>query len=350
MLNWASPWAALFLIPVACAAWRLLRRRRRAGIPFPVVSRLPRVSGGWRLFLAQTAPYLTVAGLLFLVIAAMRPRTPVHHGFRATDAIAMMMTLDISGSMEALDLTPKDMEPSEETTRLAVVKKLFTEFIDKRPDDLIGLVTFGGYASTRVPITADHRALTRLIRDVTTPILVYDDMGRPINEDESMTAIGDGLSVALLRLKKAEPKTKIVILLSDGMSNAGALDPNVATQAAKEMGVRVYTIGVGTRARYLPVFVRAPNGQKIIRPYPVDKAFDEKQLKTIAQETNGRYFSVNDRDALENALDEIDRLEKTRLETETWEQWNEHYRGFVLAGLLFILAGVLGSLTISSRI
>ena len=348
MLNWASPWAALFLLPVACAAWRLLRRRRRAGIPFPVVSRLPRISGGWRLFLAQTAPYLTVLGLFFLVIAAMRPRTPVHHGLRAADAIAMMMTLDVSGSMEALDLTPKGVEPSEETTRLAVVKKLFTEFIDKRPDDLIGLVTFGGYASTRVPLTADHRALTRLIRDVTTPVIVYDDMGRAINGDESMTAIGDGLSVALLRLKDAEPKTKIVILLSDGVSNFGVVQPEAATQAAQEMGVRVYTIGVGTRSRAVPFFGRDFFGRKIIQT--ADTSFDEKQLKTIAQETKGRYFSVNDRDGLEEALDEIDRLEKTRLETETWEQWNEHYRGFVLAGLLLILVGVLGSLTISSRI
>ena len=254
------------------------------------------------------------------------------------DAIAIAMTVDVSGSMDALDLTPKGERFSRDTTRLAVVKKLFAEFVSKRPDDLIGLVTFGGYASTRSPLTADHEALLNVLKGVEIPAIALDAQGRAIAPDEQMTAVGDGLATALARLKDAKPKSKIVILLSDGVSNTGAVEPGEAAAAAAKMGVKVYAIGVGTRSRRTPMIGRDFFGRTVVQY--VDMTFDEKQLKSIAKKTGGTYFSVNDRDSLEKALDEIDQLETTKIDADVFNRWNEHFVPFLLVGALLVLAAV----------
>jgi len=248
------------------------------------------------------------------------------------------MTVDVSGSMDALDLTPKGERFSRNTTRLAVVKKLFAEFVEKRPDDLIGLVTFGGYASTRSPLTADHEALLNVLKGVEIPSIALDAQGRQIAGDEQMTAVGDGLATALARLKDAKPKSKIVILLSDGVSNTGAVEPDEAAATAAKMGVKVYAIGVGTRARRTPIFGRDFFGRETVQY--ADMTFDEKQLKTIAKTTGGTYFAVNDRDSLEKALEEIDQLETTKLDADAYDRWAEHFVPFLLVGALLVLLAV----------
>ena len=179
-MTFANPWLLLFALPLGFAAWRLLRRGRRSGVRFSAVSRIPAKSAGWRAEVAALTPFALLAGLLLLVVAAARPRTPLAHEKKSVDAIAICMTVDVSGSMEALDLTPKGERFSRETTRLAVVKKLFANFVEKRPDDLIGLVTFGGYASTRSPLTADHEALLNVLSGVEIPSVAVDAQGRPI--------------------------------------------------------------------------------------------------------------------------------------------------------------------------
>ena len=155
-MSFANPLMLLLFVPIAIAAWRLLRRGRRSGIRFSAVGRLPAKAAGWRAKVAALTPFILLAGLSLLTLAAARPRTSLAHEKKSVDAIAIAMTVDVSGSMDALDLTPKGERFSRETTRLAVVKKLFAQFVEKRPDDLIGLVTFGGYAQTRSPLTADH--------------------------------------------------------------------------------------------------------------------------------------------------------------------------------------------------
>ncbi len=334
-MNFAWPLCFLLLIPLGLAAWRMLRRGRRAGIKFAPVVRLPARTAGWRARVANFAPWIFLAGAACLVIASARPRKALSHGQRNVDAIAIAMTVDVSGSMEALDLTPQN---AEYITRLDVVKKMFRKFIEARPDDLIGLVTFGGYAASRAPLTADHEALLHVLKGVEVPSVNYDANGRPVDPDETMTAVGDGLATALARLKDAEPKSKIVILLSDGVSNTGVVEPDAAAAAAEKLGIRVYTIGVGTKARRTPFKARDMFGRTSIQY--ANMSFDESQLKSIAEKTHARYFGVNDQDGLKAALEEIDSLEKTALDRTVYQRWNEHFAPFLLGGMVLVLAAV----------
>ena len=347
-MNFANPLMLLLLLPVAFAAWRLLRRGRRSGIRFSAVGRLPAKAAGWRARVAALTPFVLLAGLAFLTVAAARPRTSLAHEKKSVDAIAIAMTVDVSGSMDALDLTPRGERFSRETTRLAVVKKLFAQFVEKRPDDLIGLITFGGYAATRSPLTADHEALLNVLKGVEIPSVAVDDMGRPISRDEQMTAIGDGLATALARLKDAKPKSKIVILLSDGVSNTGAVEPDEAAKAAAKLGVKVYAIGIGTRSNRTPIFGRDIFGRACIQY--VDMTFDERQLRSIAQTTGGTYFSVNDRDSLEKALEEIDQLETTALDADIYNRWAEHFAPILLLGAMLVVLSVTLSMAASRRV
>ena len=326
-MNFGFAWPLCFLlfVPLAFAAWRMLRRGRRAGIKFAPVRRLPAKTAGWRARVANLAPWLFLAGAVSLVVAAARPRTSLAHGSRSVDAIAIAMTVDVSGSMEALDFTPRGART--EKTRLDVVKELFAKFVEARPDDLIGLVTFGGFASTRAPLTADHEVLLHVLKGVQVPSVSFDANGRPVDQEEQMTAIGDGLATAIARVKDADMKSKIVILLSDGVSNTGAVEPDDAAAAAANLGIRVYTIGVGTNPRPTPFGMR-------------DMSFDESQLKSIASKTGARYFGVRDEDGLKAALEEIDSLEKTTLDRTVYQRWNEYFPPFLMLGAFLVLLAV----------
>ena len=346
-MSLANPWMLALLAPLCVAAWRLLRRGRKAGVRFSALSRVPANSAGWRAKVAAATPFLLLLGLALLVVAAARPRTSLARERKSVEAIAIAMTVDVSGSMDALDLTPRGERFSRDTTRLAVVKKLFSEFVAKRPDDLIGLVTFGGYAATRCPLTADHAARLNVLKGVEIPAVALDEQGRAIAADEQMTAIGDGLATALARLKEAKPKSKVAILLSDGVSNTGAVEPDDAAAAAAKMGVKVYAIGVGTRSRRTPIFGRDFFGRTTVQY--ADMTFDERQLKSIAKRTGGAYFAVNDRDSLKQALDEIDQLETTKLDADVYNRWREHFAPFLLAGALLVFLAVSLSMSASRR-
>ncbi len=314
------------LLPWAAAAWRLYRTGKRAGVLFAPASRLPARTAGWRVTAARLLPALFLLGALLLIVAAARPRTTLARERRSVNAIAIEMVVDVSGSMEALDLTPPG-QPY--TTRLDAVKEMFAQFVSARPDDLIGLVTFGGYASTRAPLTADHRALTHVLKGVEIPRAQTDDQGRPVDQEETLTAIGDGLSTGIARLTDAEPKTRIAILLSDGESNTGIITPDQAADAAAKLGVRVYVIGVGSNSR-TPFKARDMFGRETIAY--ADVTFDESQLKAIASKTSGRYFSVRDSEGLKAALDEINTLETTKIDRQVYERYNEHFVAFLLWG------------------
>ncbi len=316
-VSFAFPWAFLLLIPLAVAVWRMLRRKRSRGVLFAdATARFGNVVT-WRHRALRVLPYGFLLGCLALIVAAAGPRSELAREVRASEALAVMMAADVSGSMRALDLS----EGSREVTRLDAVKACFRDFVDRRPEDLIGLVTFGGYASVRSPLTADHRALLHTLSGVNLPTEDgLDDRGLPVSDDELLTAIGDGLALALLRLQDAEPKTKIVILLSDGESNAGAVTPTEAASAAKAAGVRVYTIGVGKTGR-TKVRARDFAGRSVLAD--VFMTLDEETLKAIAKETGGRYANVRSQEQLEETLRRIGELETTRVEREVYTR----YRG-----------------------
>ena len=335
-MSFAWPLCFLLSVPLALAAWRMLRRGRRAGIKFAPVRRLPARTAGWRARVANTAPWFFLAGAALLIIAAARPRTSLARSSRSVDAIAIAMAVDVSGSMEALDFTARGA--STEKTRLDVVKEMFAKFVEARPDDLIGLVTFGGFASTRAPLTADHEVLLHVLKGVQVPSVAYDANGRPVDQEEQMTAIGDGLATAIARVKDADMKSKIVILLSDGVSNTGAVEPDAAAAAAAKLGIRVYTIGVGTRSNRTPFRVRDMFGRSAIQY--ADMSFDESQLKSIASKTGARYFGVRDEGGLKAALEEIDSLEKTTLDRTAYQRWNEYFPWFLVPGAALLLLAV----------
>ena len=356
-MSFAWPYSFLLFLPLALAAWRMLRRGRRSGIRFSAVPRLPAKTAGWRARAANLAPFIFLLGAAALIVAAARPRESLSQGRRNVDAIAIAMAVDVSGSMEIIDLTPREAErirtqadAARLPTRLDMVKKTFAKFVEARPDDLIGLVTFGGFASSRAPLTADHETLLQVLKGVEVPSSGVDPRtGQPIDGEETMTAIGDGLATALARLKNAELKSKIVILLSDGQSNTGAVEPDAAADAAAKLGVKVYTIGVGGNSGIALARMRDMFGRMQIRQVQND-GFDEAQLKSIAKKTGGRYFGVRDEKGLKAALTEIDQLEKTTLDRTIYQRWREYFTPFLLAGASLVLLAVSLQMAASRRL
>lgn len=348
-MSFAWPYGFLLAIPLGVAAWRMLRRGRRSGVKFAPVRRLPLRTAGWRARLANLTPFIFLAGAALLIVACARPRRPLNRESRNVDAIAIAMTVDVSGSMEALDLSPTNVRSLDEAkTRLDVVKELFAKFVEARPDDLIGLITFGGYASSRMPLTADHDALLQVLKGVEVPAISFDANGNVIDPDETRTAIGDGLATALGRLKNADMKSRIVILLSDGVSNTGVVDPDEAAAAAAKLGVRVYTIGVGTHSAHTPFRSKDMFGRVTVQY--ANMSFDESQLKSIAKKTGARYFGVRDAKGLKEALEEIDSLEKTTLDRTVYQRYREYFPPFLFAGALLVLAAVSLQMSASRRL
>ncbi len=324
--RFAAPWALALLLPPAGAAWRMLRRPRKpAALPFAAVRFLPPRTSGWRHAVARAIPFVFTAGAFLLIVAAARPQTFFSRERRSVDAIAIAMTVDVSGSMAALDMASNPQLPGA-PTRLDVVKEEFRNFVERRPDDLITLVTFGGYASTRCPLTADRRAVMRFLEAVQIP--GYGDDDGQNDSEETLTAIGDGLTTACARLQEAEVKSKVVVLLSDGVSNTGVVKPDRAAEIAKELGIKVYTIGIGAKNGLAPF--RTGRGLGSIAMGRVE--FDAAELQNIARTTGGRYYGVRDRDGLDKVLEEIDALEKTRVERDVFNNYTERFAAPLVAG------------------
>ena len=329
MFRFANPYYLLLIIPIGVAAWFVYRRRSRPGLLFAPLYRVPVGHGTWHTWARMVTPALFLLGLLCAVLALARPQTVFSRISRQTDAIAIQMVVDASGSMQGLDLSTSETRQ----TRLDVVKETFAKFVEKRPDDLVGLISFGGFVSSRVPLTIDHQALLHTLKGVQIPKDVFDANGNVVNGEESMTALGDALLTACGRLENCELKSKIVVLLTDGVWNIGT-KPDVAKKAAKAMGIKVYTIGVGSTGRMLfavkDVFGRDTIGY-------ADVELDEATLRDIAKETNGRYFNVRDPDGLKQAMADIDKLEKTKVNQEIYERYDELFLRFLIPAIVLLL-------------
>lgn len=335
----AYPLMLLLLVPCLAALWFVYRRSRNQALLF---SGAPYTSGtiSWRLVMARITPALLIIGIMLAVIAASRPRTVFSKSRRTVDAVGMMMVVDVSGSMEALDMSTQSPTGKwNYTTRLEAVKETFRDFLNERPEDLIGLVTFGGYASTRAPLTSDHEVVLKVLEGVQVP-----NTG---DSEETLTAIGDALATASARLQKTELKSRIIVLLSDGVSNTGIIKPEEAAAAAKKLGLRVYTIGVGSSGR-APFWMRDMFGKKTIGYAEVD--LDEKLLKEIASETGAQYFNVRDPEGLKNAVEEINKLEKTTVTTDVIYRYNELFAWFLIPALLFMILSATANIIITGRL
>lgn len=346
MFRFAHPYYFALLLPLAGVAWLVYRKRVSAGLLFAPTHRIRR-SHTWRGVAAVLLPGLVLAGLLLTITALARPQKVFATTRDRSDSIAIEMVVDVSGSMEALDMSLRTATGVKVRTRLDAVKETFATFIEQRPDDLVGLVTFGGYATTRSPLTLDHRALLHVLKGVEIPKQSFDRQGQVVNREELLTAIGDALATACARLEDTEPTSRIIVLLSDGESNTGLIEPEEATRVAARMGVKIYTIGVGSTGM-APFRGRNAFGREQV--YQAQVVLDEALLRRIAQQTGGRYFNVRDPQGLEKAMKEIDKLEKTAIERQTYRQYDEFFPRFLWPGLVFVLLGVGLNMAVAGRI
>ena len=259
---------------------------------------------------------LRILAITFVIVALARPRTvDVTTKTKINKGIDIVMAMDISGSMLAKDLKPN---------RLEALKKVAKKFVSKRPNDRIGIVVYAGESYTKTPITSDKAIITQSIHDIKW------------GEIDDGTAIGMGLGSAVNRLKESKAKSKVIILLTDGVNNSGFIDPKTATELAVEMGIKVYTIGIGTNGTALfPVAKDPYSGELIFRDAKVE--IDEKLLKEIANQTSGKYFRATSNTKLEAIYNEIDTLERTEIEEFKYYKYQELYRILLLWAMGFIV-------------
>jgi Ca-activated chloride channel family protein len=313
-----DPWALLLLLllPVLARGWW---RSAPPTVPYPMLEAVRAVGPGRRARWRWLLPALRVAALALLVIGLARPQVGRAASQVRAEGIDIMLAVDLSGSMLAEDFQLDGARAS----RLDAVKRVVREFLAKRPNDRVGLVLFAARPYTQAPLTLDHGwLLSNLDR-------------AQIGMIEDGTAVGSALATAVGRLERSEAKSKIVILLTDGQSNAGKVPPMTAAESAKALGYRVYTIGAGTRGS-APYPQVDPFGRKVYVNMPVD--VDEDTLKAIADATGGKYFRATDTDSLRRIYDDIDQLETTSQEGLQYLDFDELYVWFVVAALL-LLAG-----------
>ncbi len=306
----------LILIPILAVWYFLIRKNDSASLTIASTK-------GFEMkpsFLSKLKPLLYVLRLLaltLLIVALARPRNvEVSQKTKTNKGIDIVMAIDVSASMLARDLKPN---------RLEALKVVATEFVNQRPNDRIGIVVYAGESFTRTPITSDKRIIRNTISDIK-----WGDL-------DGGTAIGMGLGSAVNRLKESKAKSKVIILLTDGVNNTGFVDPKTATELAVGLGIKVYTIGLGTNGTASFPYAKDPRtGELLFRSSPVE--IDEVLLRYIAKETDGKYFRATDNSKLKAIYNEINKLEKTEVEEFKYYNYQEKYRFLVLlAGFLILI-------------
>lgn len=314
----------VLLIPMI--VWYVLREKRsHADLQFSSLRAFRGISHAGRVWMRHVLFVLKLLAIVLLVTALARPQSSNSWQTYSSEGIEIVLALDISGSMLARDFNPD---------RLEAAKEVATKFILERPQDKIGLVVFAGESFTQCPLTTDQAVLVNLMRELHSGML------------EDGTALGLGLANAVNRLKDSPGKSKVVILLTDGVNNRGSIAPVTAAELAKTYGIRVYTIGVGTYGE-APYPVQTPFGIQL-QNAPVE--IDEDVLKQIASITGGQYFRATDNNKLKQIYDEIDKLEKTKIEVKHFSKKEEQYFWFALAGMLLLIAETLLRYTLLRKI
>ena len=306
----------LIAIPLLAVWYFFMRKKDAAVLTIPSVKGFKASSS----FLPKLKPLLYAFRLLalaFLLVALARPQNvSVTTKIKANKGIDIVMAIDVSASMLAKDLSPN---------RLEALKKVATNFVNRRPNDRIGIVVYAGESFTQTPITSDKGIVKRTISEIKWGQL------------DGGTAIGMGLGSGVNRLKDSEAKSKVIILLTDGVNNTGNIDPKTATELAKELEIKVYTIGIGTNGTADFPYAKDPRTGKLqFRKQKVE--IDEELLKFIASETEGQYFRATDNQKLQEIYDQIDKLEKTKIEELKYTSFDEKYRilVFIAGGLLLL--------------
>ena len=303
----------LLLLPVLLLIYVLWRRKQQASLRMPSLHFLDGIGGGVRVYLRHSVFALRLLALGLIIIALARPQSSSSWSEDRVEGIDIMLTMDISTSMLAMDFQPN---------RVEAAKEVAMRFVANRPNDNIGLVVFAGESFTACPLTQDHATLINRLRSMTPGII------------EDQTAIGSGIATAIGRLKESKAKSKVIILLTDGANNTGNISPKMAADLAKTFGISIYTIGVGSGAGEAPYPIETPFGT-VVRNMPVD--LDEPTMRQIAEISGGAYFRATDNESLSAIYKKIDQLEKTKLSTRNYHTTYEEFFIFVLVAALLLL-------------
>lgn len=306
----------LLLIPVLAAFYIFKQHKASAAFQLPGLQQLANAGTTFRNYLRHILFVFRMFSVMLLIIVLARPQTTDRYQDVSTEGIDIILALDISGSMLARDFKPDRLEAS---------KNVATEFISGRPYDRIGLVVFSGESFTQCPLTTDHAVLINLMRELQSGMI------------EDGTAIGMGLATAVSRIKDSEAKSKVIILLTDGVNNRGEIAPATAADIAKTFGIRVYTIGVGTQGM-APYPVQTPFG---VQYRNMQVEIDEGILKEIAQTTGGQYFRATDNDKLVQVYNEIDKLEKSKIDVKQFTKKEEKYLNIALSAFSLLVLEIL---------
>ncbi len=317
-----SGYLLLMLLVIPCVVWYVLKgRKRHAAISVPSTSMYDGLPKSWKYYLIHVPFILEMIAVVLVSLILARPQTTDRWQDTEIEGIDIMLCVDVSTSMLAEDLKPN---------RIDAAKQVASEFINGRPNDNIGLTIFAGEAFTQCPMTVDHAVLLNMFQNVGSEIAANGII-------EDGTAIGMGLANAISRLKDSQAKSKVIILLTDGSNNRGEISPMTAAEMAKSFGIRIYTIGVGT------------NGTA---PYPVQGAFgkqyvnvaveiDENVLRQIAQTADGQYYRATSNSKLKEVYQEIDKLERTKLQVKEFSKNQEEYQPLAAILLLTLLLLIL---------
>ncbi|MDX2049391.1 MAG: VWA domain-containing protein [Chitinophagaceae bacterium] len=317
---WPQVLFLLLVVPII-GGWYISRNKRLLGSV--TISSLKRFhnTSSWKRTFRHASFVFRLLALASLIVALARPQTHNDEKNVEGEGVDIVLCIDISGSMLAQDFKPNRMEAAKEVA---------ADFVANRPTDRIGLVIFSGESFTQCPVTSDHESLRTQIYQVRSGFLVDG------------TAIGSGLATSVDRLKSSDAKSKVVILLTDGENNGGIIDPKTAKEIAKALGIKVYTIGVGSEG-YAATPVQTAAGI-VMQQEKVN--IDEKLLTEIANETGGKYFRAKENEGLKGIYKEIDQLEKTKIDITTTRRYTEKYYPFAFAALLFVFLEVLLRFTI----
>jgi Ca-activated chloride channel homolog len=315
-LQFANPWLlTLLLLPLLFGLWQGWQYQRLyPTLTLPMLQGVKRHQRPLRGMIKKYLWVLRALAVVLLVVALARPQRRFAEENVNTEGIDIVLAMDISQSMEAMDFRPN---------RLEAAKEKAAAFVAERPNDRVGLVIFAGQSFTQSPLTTDHGVIDDLIENLNFDML-----------KEPGTAIGMGLATAVIRLKESKARSKVVVLLTDGDNNSGFIDPLTAADAAKQNNIRVYTIGVGKNGE-APYRMATPFGGYRTVMQPV--RLDEDLLKDIAQTTGGKYFNVRSNQGLERVYEEIDQLEKTRIEVTRVTRRTEEFHWFLIIGGILLL-------------
>ena len=302
----------LLIIPAAIIWYIFRHKKQEASVRFSDMNGFEALPKSWKVYGRHLLFVLQMAALALLIVALARPQSTSSSQTSNIEGIDIILAQDISGSMLARDLKPDRLEAS---------KKVAADFVEGRPTDRMGLVVFAGESFTQVPLTTDHGIMLNMLKELKSGMI------------DDGTAIGDGLATAINRLKDSEAISKVIILLTDGMNNAGSVDPYTAAELAKLYGIRVYTIGVGSYGT-APFPVQTMFG---IQYQQMKVEIDEKLLTTIANNSGGKYFRATSNQKLDEIYDEIDKLERSKIEVTEFRHVHEEFYPLVAWALVLLL-------------